>query len=252
MSKVTVLNTIVLIFVGIAHSYSQDFQVQLAAYGAAVPHTHFTDWGIQNVKVKEDQQHIYRYYVEGMYTREEAEKFRTEVLSKGFPYAKIIDLEVQKVLRGQTTNRTNNAISSEIGIYLEPIYFNSGSASLDTRSRKMLKNLKTILDQNPQYSALMEGHTDSTGSAKKNMELSKERVRAARGYLMEKHEMNGYRLQTKVYGESAPMATNNGSAIGRKYNRRVALLILNEKGEIVYKYTKKAKIPKDVQLKANN
>ncbi len=249
MLKITVLNTIVLIFVGIVHSYSQDFQVQLAAYGAAVPNTHFTDWGIQNVKLKLGQQNIYRYYVEGMYTREEAEKFRTEVLSKGFPYAQIIDLEVEKVLRSHTDRSHHVVSTNKEEIYLEPIYFTSGSANLDSRSRKMLKNLKTILEKNPQYSALMEGHTDSRGSAEANLELSKERVRAARDYLIETFGMNGYRLDTKVYGESAPMAVNEGSPLGRKYNRRVALLILNEKGEIVYEYTKRAKIPKSVQLK---
>ena len=66
------------------------------------------------------------------------------------------------------------------------------------------------------------GHTDSRGSDKYNMSLSKRRAEAVRNYLISKG-IAADRLSAKGYGESQPVA-DNATDEGRFKNRRVELI----------------------------
>ncbi len=69
---------------------------------------------------------------------------------------------------------------------------------------------------------LIAGHTDSTGSAAYNQDLSRRRAESVRNYLIEKFGIDGSRLHARGFGETAPIASNN-TAEGRQRNRRVEL-----------------------------
>jgi outer membrane protein OmpA-like peptidoglycan-associated protein len=77
---------------------------------------------------------------------------------------------------------------------------------------------------------MIEGHTDSTGSEQYNQRLSENRAKAVRDALMMKG-LNSARIQTVGYGEQYP-ATGNETTEGRQRNRRVEVVISDEKGNI--------------------
>jgi len=74
---------------------------------------------------------------------------------------------------------------------------------------------------NPQVNAEIYGHTDSTGSATYNQELSEKRARAVVNYLVDKG-IHRNRLTVKGFGEGKPTATNS-TRKGRQENRRVEI-----------------------------
>jgi OmpA-OmpF porin, OOP family len=68
---------------------------------------------------------------------------------------------------------------------------------------------------------VIEGHTDSNGSAEYNQDLSERRAKAVREYLVSKG-VAGSRLTAEGVGETRPIADNT-NAEGRAQNRRVVL-----------------------------
>jgi OOP family OmpA-OmpF porin len=74
----------------------------------------------------------------------------------------------------------------------------------------------------PDQEILIAGHTDSTGSAAYNQDLSRRRAESVRNYLVEKFGIDGNRLHTRGFGETAPIASND-TMEGRQRNRRVEL-----------------------------
>ena len=80
-----------------------------------------------------------------------------------------------------------------------------------------------ILKQYPDTLIRVEGHTDSTGSERYNMDLSMRRALAVKR-LLTQEGVAEYRLETVGFGESRPVATN-GTALGRQRNRRVEIKI---------------------------
>lgn len=77
------------------------------------------------------------------------------------------------------------------------------------------------LQNNPQVTAAIHGHTDSTGPTAYNQKLSEKRARAVVNYLVEKG-VTPERLTARGFGESEPAAPNATSE-GRQKNRRVEL-----------------------------
>lgn len=107
----------------------------------------------------------------------------------------------------------------------ERIQFETGSPVLLPASEALLDQVATILFDHPEVMKIqIEGHTDSMGSAAKNLKLSAARAKAVRAYL-ENAGVVGARMVAKGFGETRPIA-DNGTAEGREQNRRVELTIL--------------------------
>ena len=86
-----------------------------------------------------------------------------------------------------------------------------------------------ILQDNPDCTVLIEGHTDSIGSESYNQSLSEERATAVQAYLVDKG-IGASRLEAVGRGEDDPVAPNtndNGTdnADGRAMNRRAELIV---------------------------
>ena len=109
-------------------------------------------------------------------------------------------------------------------VVLKNIRFDSGSTALKLDDSLTLselqKSLELIQQKDPRL-VVLEGHTDSVGSAENNLRLSKQRAESVRTYLLQNGATG--RLITYGYGQSEPIA-NNSSAEGRAKNRRVELL----------------------------
>lgn len=108
---------------------------------------------------------------------------------------------------------------------LGDVFFDTGKATLKRGSEQNLDELALFLKNNPQRNVVIEGYTDSTGSAALNQQLSAARARAVIDYLS-RQGITRDRLASYGYGESYPVATNT-TAAGRQLNRRVEIVVLN-------------------------
>lgn len=67
---------------------------------------------------------------------------------------------------------------------------------------------------------VLGGHTDSDASAEYNLDLSKRRADAVKGYLVRTFQIDPQLIATEGYGESRPIVAND-SAANKQLNRRV-------------------------------
>lgn len=101
---------------------------------------------------------------------------------------------------------------------IKNLEFDYGKASLRPTSLPGLDNLAQLLIDRS-FSLKLGGHTDSKGSAKLNMILSKARTESIKHYLVSKG-VNPSRVEAVGYGQTQPIASNK-TAKGRQINRRV-------------------------------
>jgi outer membrane protein OmpA-like peptidoglycan-associated protein len=102
--------------------------------------------------------------------------------------------------------------------------FPSNKATLLPAANAKLDQIATVLQQQPDKKILIEGHTDSTGSAALNAELSKARAEAVASYLSSRG-IARENLTTEGIGPNRPIASND-SPEGRATNRRVEITVL--------------------------
>ncbi len=101
------------------------------------------------------------------------------------------------------------------------IFFETGSDKLKTSSKTQLDDLSDILKQYSSANLVIEGHTDNTGNAEKNVVLSQKRCESVKTYLVSKG-VDANRLSATGFGQTRPIDDNATSA-GRAKNRRVEL-----------------------------
>lgn len=103
------------------------------------------------------------------------------------------------------------------------VSFASGSSSLDSRLFPTLDRIAATLNEYPETTITVVGHTDSVGSADSNRALSGSRAAAVANYLGQR----GVRRDRMVIdnrGELEPVA-DNATEAGRAQNRRVEMLV---------------------------
>ncbi|MEM7717918.1 MAG: OmpA family protein [Pseudomonadota bacterium] len=105
----------------------------------------------------------------------------------------------------------------------EAILFATDSAALNPNLRSDLFVLAESLNKYPQSIVTVTGHTDNTGTAAYNQDLSQRRASAVTSVL-QSGGVSGSRLRIVGAGENQPIATNQ-SAAGRAQNRRVDITI---------------------------
>jgi len=110
-------------------------------------------------------------------------------------------------------------------IALNNVKFATGSANLERSSYVQLNNLIKIMEAYPNLKVKLEGHTDNTGDAAKNVTLSDARANAAMNYVVSKGVAKN-RLQANGIGGAKPVASN-ATTDGRRQNRRVEASILS-------------------------
>ena len=99
------------------------------------------------------------------------------------------------------------------------INFDFNKATLKASSYPKLQQMVQIMNDYPDYSLSIAGHTDSKGDDNYNLRLSYERAAAARKYMVE-HGIPAERIEARGYGETKPIADNK-TAAGQALNRRV-------------------------------
>ncbi|MFN5319156.1 MAG: OmpA family protein [Bacteroidia bacterium] len=109
-------------------------------------------------------------------------------------------------------------------IVLKNIFFESGSATLDSKSETELNTLFEFLSNNATLKIEIGGHTDNVGVDEANLKLSEDRALAVKNFLVEKG-IQSTRINAKGYGETVPVAPNTDEA-GRKQNRRTEFVVI--------------------------
>lgn len=116
---------------------------------------------------------------------------------------------------------------------LDNLLFASGNSDLSDGSLSVLHRLAGILKKLPN-DIRVEGHTDNVPIRSKrfpsNWHLSVSRALNTAYYLISKEELSPDRVSIVGYSEYKPIETNN-TTDGRRVNRRVDIVIINEKQE---------------------
>ncbi len=109
---------------------------------------------------------------------------------------------------------------------IEGIQFESGSATITLDSYKVLAEAADVLVAYPLVRIEIEGHTDSDGPSRTNLELSAARARAVVQFLIQRGA-DPRQLEYVGYGETRPLVPND-SPTGKAANRRVEFKILDD------------------------
>lgn len=110
---------------------------------------------------------------------------------------------------------------------MRAVQFELGLATLKPESYPILNQIAGILKKYPDYRLSIEGHTDNTGSADKNLALSEARAKSCYEYLVGK-SIASSRLGYKGFGQTKPVA-DNSTYSGRTLNRRVEFNLIPPK-----------------------
>ncbi|MBT8230666.1 MAG: OmpA family protein [Bacteroidia bacterium] len=137
----------------------------------------------------------------------------------------LLDLEILERERELTSEFTTAVESGdETLIKLKHVFFETGSSTLKEDSRYELNKLASLLSENPDIKVEIGGHTDNTGDAAMNLELSKKRATAVADFL---GNLGAKDIVSKGYGQAQP-SDSNVTEEGRANNRRTELKILSK------------------------
>lgn len=103
------------------------------------------------------------------------------------------------------------------------VLFATGKSELLPIAQEKLNDVAKALQDQGFKKIVVEGHTDSRGSATQNEDLSRARAETVRAYLVGRG-IPSDKAEAKGLGPSRPIADNN-SAEGRANNRRVEIIV---------------------------
>lgn len=108
--------------------------------------------------------------------------------------------------------------------------FAPGSATLKPEALHSLDGIAARIAASPHTWVRIVGHTDTSGDAQTNLELSVRRAEAVEAELVATFGLDPARLVASGMGEAEPIASND-TAEGRRANRRVEISVEPEAGE---------------------
>ncbi len=132
--------------------------------------------------------------------------------------------EMQQSLQGTGVQVQRTAENTLNLTMPDSITFATGSSTLTPQAQAALNTVKTILNQYPDSTIMVTGHTDDVGSDSNNQILSQQRATSVASYLAQQG-VNPARLNKQGLGESSPKVPNT-NAMNRAQNRRVELAIV--------------------------
>lgn len=136
------------------------------------------------------------------------------------------NIDLTTVGKYQVITRDLYLTPMEIGqsAQLHNVLFVRSKSILLPGSYPELNKLANVMKENSLMNIQVSGHTDNTGNAELNKQLSRERAEAVKAYLI-KRGVEESRITTIGYGGEKPIADNSYEAT-RKKNRRVEFEIM--------------------------
>jgi OmpA-OmpF porin, OOP family len=119
------------------------------------------------------------------------------------------------------TNATPEACTQAFGRLMDAkvINFALNQDTIEARSYPLLDNLVSVAVRCDTARIEVSGHTDATGDAGANLELSQRRANAVRRYLIDRGVLDS-RIVAQGFGAARPIASN-AAADGQARNRRI-------------------------------
>ncbi len=134
----------------------------------------------------------------------EAAKAEAELLKK-----QVAELQAKQTERGMV-------------LTLGDVLFAVNEATLKPGAERNIEKIADFMDNQPDQTVVIEGHTDSMGDAGYNLQLSENRANSVKQALVQRG-IDKYRISTQGFGETLPVASNDDRA-GRQRNRRVEVI----------------------------
>lgn len=150
------------------------------------------------------------------------------VKKKGYIYSDFhFSTESNIALDPDTINISLQRVQLGQVLVMKNIYFETNSFELSQKSDSELQNAFQLLKENPGISVEIAGHTDNTGTAEYNEQLSQQRAKQVYNQLIERG-IEKERLSFRGYSDSQPIESND-TPEGRKSNRRIEFRVIREK-----------------------
>jgi outer membrane protein OmpA-like peptidoglycan-associated protein len=118
---------------------------------------------------------------------------------------------------------TRNKLLTEGRFSTSGILFDVNSDQIQPASYGVLKEIGTVLAENPTLKVKIIGHTDADGEAAANLSLSRKRADAVREVLSRDFGISTDRMRVDGKGETQPLGSNATSE-GKAMNRRVEFI----------------------------
>jgi len=129
--------------------------------------------------------------------------------------------EIERDIEGAKVERIGEGIKIT---FASGILFDYDKDDLKWEAQQNLTKLAGILNKYDDTNILIEGHTDSDGAEKYNLELSNRRAQSVANHLANLN-VDATRFTMMGYGEMQPIASNE-TAAGKAQNRRVEVAIM--------------------------
>ena len=142
------------------------------------------------------------------------------------------DMALAQTATAYSKEGMEQALATKHHYDLYGIHFDFDKAVIQPDSYALLDDIATELKNFPKWRLSITGHTDSTGDAAYNEELSMNRANAIKQALADRG-IDAARLETLGMGEKQPIASNDMPE-GQALNRRVELVRLDVKPNILF------------------
>jgi len=168
------------------------------------------------------------------FTKNENENLRAQLSGAAEEQAELMrEMEKQEEVRQQFLRVENAFDRSEAQVLREldnvivrlvGLNFDVGKSEIKPEHFGLLKKVENAIGTFPGCDVTVEGHTDSHGADRMNLQLSQQRADAVRAYLLANMSLEASRINAIGFGEVKPIA-NNETSEGRARNRRIDIVI---------------------------
>ncbi len=114
-------------------------------------------------------------------------------------------------------------IKTKVSVVSKDVNFDTKGTSVKGSFKKELDALAKLLNENTSLVVALHGHCDNVGEDVLNNQLSEDRAKSVKDYLVSKG-VSSSRISTKGFGISQPKLSNDTEK-GRAANRRVELIV---------------------------
>jgi outer membrane protein OmpA-like peptidoglycan-associated protein/tetratricopeptide (TPR) repeat protein len=157
------------------------------------------------------------------FTNQDHTQYRVKIQKEGYlPYESMIHvLGVEKrtneLYETIVLNPLENTFTGIMNVFF-------GHDSAQPNGYEDVQYLQYLMNDNPGIKVEISGHTDNTGDATYNQQLSQRRADAIKDYLVE-NGIDAFRIDAVGMGMKNPIGDNN-TIIGRRLNRRTEFKII--------------------------
>jgi outer membrane protein OmpA-like peptidoglycan-associated protein len=129
-------------------------------------------------------------------------------------------MAIRRVRFAESSPDFSQTITSSGKFVTHGILFDTDSDHVKPESAVVIQSIAKGLMQATDLNFEIDGHTDATGNAAHNMDLSKRRAEAVKDILVSQFSIDASRLTTAGFGSSKPIDSNS-TPEGKANNRRV-------------------------------